>query len=489
MTATTRTGFDRIREAAAALDRRAALRAAVVAALTVAAWLAVDAFGRRYHFFDMKIYLGALSSWVDGEGLYRYAAPVSGLGFTYPPFAALVMLPIAFLTAPVAGWINLLGSVVALALVLAALLAPIAGRYGWSRRYAVAVALPVALCTEPVRETLGFGQVNLLLAALVVADLVALRRRARAAARGGAAWRDSPGFRVLWRSGFTAWGEFWRGGGWAGVGIGLAAAIKLTPALFVVHLLLTRQWRAARTAIVTTVAVTSLAFVLAPQASLTYFGDVLWNTGRVGNADTTPNQSLAGVLARLYDSTDAPTLLWFAFSLVLLTVGLSRARSAHAEGDELAAFTLVGLTANLVSPVSWTHHLVFLLPAVLILLDAALRRRDAARAPLLRLGAAGQLGLGGMRAPVWYPRFTGGRHAAAALAVYALIVVAPLWPYQHTLPRTSHYADGLWGALMENSLALLLIVLVSALPWRPGAEPAFMPQPWIVPLPKRRTRR
>src|SRR3954468_17075716 len=153
MTATTRTGFDRIREAAAALDRRAALRAAVVAALTVAAWLAVDAFGRRYHFFDMKIYLGALSSWVDGEGLYRYAAPVSGLGFTYPPFAALVMLPIAFLTAPVAGWINLLGSVVALALVLAALLAPIAGRYGWSRRYAVAVALPVALCTEPVRET------------------------------------------------------------------------------------------------------------------------------------------------------------------------------------------------------------------------------------------------------------------------------------------------------------------------------------------------
>ena len=70
----------------------------------------------------------------------------------------------------------------------------------------------------------------------------------------------------------------------------------------------------------------------------------------------------------------------------------------------------------------------------------------------------------------------------------SLIVVAPLWPYQHTLPETSHYADGLWGALMENSLAVLLIVLVSALPWRPGAEPAFRPQPWIAPRQARKRR-
>lgn len=487
MTTRTRTGVARLR-AAAAVDRRTAVRAAVVIALVVGSWFAVKAFGRHYHFFDMKIYVGALESWVHGDDLYRYTAPLSGLGFTYPPFAALVMLPIAFLTAPVAGWINLLGSVFALALILCALIAPIAGRYGWSRWYAVAAALPLALCTEPVRESLGFGQVNLLLAGLIVADLVALRRRARAAARGGAAWRDSPGFRGLRRSGFTAWGEFWRGGGWAGVGIGLAAAIKLTPALFIVYLLLTRQWRAARTAIVTAVAVTTLGFVFAPAASLTYFGDVLWHTERVGNADTTPNQSLSGLLARLYDSPETPTLLWLTFSLVLLAVGLTRATSAHAEGDELAAFTLVGLTANLVSPISWTHHLVFLLPAVLILLDAALRRRDATRLPLRRLDYAGQAGLGGMRAPMWYPRFTGARHGVAALAVYALIVVAPLWPYQHTLPETSHYADGLWGALMENSLAVLLIVLVSALPWRPGAEPAFRPQPWIAPRQARKRR-
>jgi hypothetical protein len=489
MTASTRTAVDRLRAAGAGTDRRAAVRAAVVVALAVGAWLAVEAFGRRYHFFDMKVYLGAVRSWVDGDGLYAYAAPDSGLGFTYPPFAAFVMLPIAFLGAGVAGWLNLLGSVAALALVLSALLAPIAGRYGWSRWYPVAIALPLALATEPVRETLGFGQVNLLLAGLVVADLVALRRRARAAARGGAAWRDSPGFRGLYRSGFTAWGDFWRGGGWAGVGIGLAAAVKLTPALFIAYLLVTRQWRAARTAVVTATAATSIGFFLAPGASLTYFGDVLWHTDRVGAADTTGNQSLAGLLARLYDQADAPTLVWAAFALLLLAIGLIRAKSAHAEGDELAAFTLVGLTANLVSPVSWTHHLVFLLPAVLILADGALRRRDAARLPLRRPGTAGQAGLGGMRAPIWYPRFTGARHAAAAVAVYALVVVAPQWMYQHTLPQTSHHADGPWGVLMENSLALLLIGLVSALPWRPGAEPAFMPQPWMAPRPARRRRR
>ena len=62
---------------------------------------------------------------------------------------------------------------------------------------------------------------------------------------------------------------------------------------------------------------------------------------------------------------------------------------------------------------------------------------------------------------------------AAALGLYVLFFVAPIWAYEHRLPDVSHYQDGLFGALVENSLALSIIVLVAALPWRPGAEPAF----------------
>jgi hypothetical protein len=67
-------------------------------------------------------------------------------------------------------------------------------------------------------------------------------------------------------------------------------------------------------------------------------------------------------------------------------------------------------------------------------------------------------------------------HAVAALGVYLLFVISPIWRYEHQLPRVSHYADGLTGALAENSFALVLIALVALLPWRPGAEPAFYPE-------------
>ncbi|MEV0607709.1 glycosyltransferase 87 family protein [Polymorphospora rubra] len=444
-------------------DRRTVIRIGIIAGVLYAAWLAVEAFGRPYIFFDMKIYHGAVVWWAGGNDLYDFTAPETTLGFTYPPFAGLAMLPMAGLSVIAAGWVNLLVSLAALTLVLVALIVPIADRHGWSRWFAVALAVSLAVAIEPVRETFGYGQVNLLLFGLIMADLVALRRRAQAGLRPPVAGG------VLRR--------LWHSGAWAGAGIGLASAIKLTPALFIVYLLITRQWRAAMTAIGTAIGVTTAGFVLAGHESATYFTSVLWQTDRIGKADMTPNQSLAGLLARLYDSVETPTLLWLAFSLVVLAIGLSRASSAHADGDELAAFALVGLTANVISPISWTHHLVFVIPAIVVLADAALRRRAASRGPG-RIGSPLPNPLftassPGPRTPIWFPTLTGLRHASAAVALYLLMLVAPIWAYEHQLPHESHYQNGLFGALMENSLALALILLVAALPWRPGAEPAF----------------
>lgn len=445
------------------IDRRTVVRLGIVAAVAYAAWLAIGAFGRPYNFFDMKIYHGAMVWWVHDNHLYDFIAPKTTLGFTYPPFAGLAMLPMAHIPMAVAGWLNVLGSIAALAVVLAALLRPIVDRLGWPLWFTVGVAVPLAVAIEPVRETLGYGQVNLLLFALIMADMVALRWRARRGTRYRA--DDGPLRRFI------------LSGAWAGAGIGLATSIKLTPALFIVYLLVTRQWRAAFTSIGTAAGVTLGTFAVAGRDSATYFTTVLWQTERVGAADMTPNQSLAGLLARLYDSIETPGLLWLSFSVLMLALGLSRAMSSRADGDELTAFTLVGLTSNVISPISWSHHLVWVIPAIIVLADAAVRRREASRGLMQRAGQFSPNhvlpGVAGLRSPIWFPTLTGLRHGVAALSLYLLFLISPIWPYEHQLPEVSHYQDGLFGALMENSLALALIVLVAALPWRPGAEPAF----------------
>jgi hypothetical protein len=432
------------------------VRLGIVATTALIAVWAVRTFGRQYVFFDLRIYHGAVVWWTEGGDLYQFVAPRTVLGFTYPPFAALAMLPMALLGTEIAGWVNALFNLAALALILFAIVGPIADRYALPRWFAVGIAVPLAGATEPVRETIGFGQVNLILAGLVIADLVALRRRGRAALDGdtvaGLRLEQTP----------LGWLRYaWLTGAFAGAGVGLATAVKLTPGLFIVYFLVTRQWRVAATAIGTTLGVTLLAYLIAGKESVTYFSNVIWDTNRVGFVDATPNQSLAGLLARAYDSPVTPGLMWLAFAALLLAVGLSRARTAHAEGDELAAFTIVGLTANAICPISWTHHLVFLVPALVILLDVSLRRRRALRG--FNLGR--------------FPALAGLRHASAALGVYLLFVISPIWRYEHRLPDVSHYADGRFGALMENSLALAIIVLVVLLPWRQGAEPVFEAQP------------
>jgi hypothetical protein len=437
------------------------VRLGIVAGTALVAVWAVRTFGRQYGFFDLRIYHGAVVWWAEGGDLYQFTAPRTTLGFTYPPFAALAMLPMAAVTAAIAGWVNTLAGITTLAMVLFAIVGPITDRYGWPRWFAVGVAVPLAGATEPVRETIGFGQVNLILLALIIADLVALRWRGRAAlARAASQPASHPAYRGA-QSPLGWLRDAWLGGAFAGAGVGLATAVKLTPGLFILYFLVTRQWRTAFTAIGTAVGATAFAWIFADGESATYFGSVIWDTTRVGAVDATPNQSLAGLLARAYDSPVTPGLMWLAFAVLLLTVGLSRAKTAHTEGDELAAFTLVGLTANVICPISWTHHLVFLVPALVILVDSALRRRRAVRG--LNIGR--------------FPALAGLRHTAAALGLYLLIVVSPMWRYEHRLPAVSHYADGRFGALMENSLALALILLVVLLPWRQGAEPVFDTQP------------
>ncbi|MYY00501.1 DUF2029 domain-containing protein [Streptomyces sp. SID486] len=283
-------------------------------------------------FFDLRVYYGAVHTWAHHGGrIYDYRVPGTGYGFTYPPFAAVAMLPLALLGRTTAIVVSLLVNLAALAGVLRVLAGADWRRHGW---YRWALCLCLLALFEPLRDTFGFGQVNLVLLALVLADSALL-----AAGRGR----------------------------WAGVGTGLAAAVKLTPALFIGLLLLAGRRRAAGTAVAVAAAATATAAWVDPAASRFYWTEALWDTGRVGRLDYVSNQSLQGVLARLGESGRP---LWAAAVLLTLSVWALRGRRAVAAGDWEAAFALTGATACLVSPITWVHHLVWLLPSFAVLVRA-----------------------------------------------------------------------------------------------------------------------
>jgi alpha-1,2-mannosyltransferase len=279
--------------------------------------------------FDLRVYHGAVDTWVHHGGrLYDYRVPGTAYGFTYPPFAAVAMLPMALLDLRAAIAVCLLLNLVALAVVVRLLTGRTWRRHGW---YGCALGACALALFEPLRDTFSFGQVNLLLLALVLVD----------------AWLLATGRER-----------------WAGAGIGLAAAVKLTPALFIGLLLVARRGRAAAVATVVGLAATGFAAVVAPDASRFYWTDAMWDTTRVGRLDYVSNQSLQGVLARLGETDRA---VWAVAVLLTLGVWAVRARRAAAAGDWAAAFALTGLTACLVSPITWVHHLVWLLPSFAVL--------------------------------------------------------------------------------------------------------------------------
>lgn len=341
--------------------RRAAWQVPVVLASVVGVWAFLSTFAVRHGYFDLSVYYGAIRYWASGHDIYGYVRPHAEYGFTYPPFAALVMLPMAVLPWRVAIAINVTLTVLASAAVLHWLVDPIARRQGWTRWFALAIAAVLAAAFEPMRETVNFGQVNMVLVVLVLADLLLLVAPARRL---------------------------------AGIGIGLATAIKLTPGIFVLYLLVTRRWRAAGVAVLTASAATLVAALIAPDESRVFWTDAVFNTDRVGARSYISNQSLQGAVSRLYLDQPWSSALWLGLAAAVLAVWWRRARAAARAGDELTGFTVTALVACLVSPFTWVHHLVWIMPAFALLVEAALAspgRRRRIGLLVLALAAYGVL--------------------------------------------------------------------------------------------------
>ena len=314
---------------------------AAVAAHAVVLYLWPDA---HKLLIDLQVYRAGGEHVLHGLPLYG-GGVLLDLPFVYPPFAAWVFAPLSVLPLPL---LKVLWTGLTLLL-----LGYVVRRFGAGSWLAVVAVVALATWLDPVRTTLYLGQVNVLVMALVTGDLLG-RRDSR----------------------------------WRGVGVGLAAAVKLTPLLFVLYLLVTRRFRAAVTALGTFAAAVAVGFVVDPSDSTAYWlHGTFAAADRISDVAGLSNHSLNGLLARLLGTGAEPAYLAGAAVLIVLTLGLARA--AHSRGldlaerdltvapdaskraevplDECEAVVLVGLCSAAVAPFSWSHHWVWVVPLTVLL--------------------------------------------------------------------------------------------------------------------------
>ena len=289
---------------------------------------------------DVEVYREAGVSILTGRPIYSaYTEAPQLLPFTYPPFAAVLAVPLALVPFGVAGWLWTAAQVAATTAVVWYAAYRLLHRSGAWMPLLLAAFTSVMLWTHPVNDGLRFGQVN---AFMVLACLMDLRR---------------PRPRVLRRVP-------------PGVLVGLAMSIKLTPGVFVIHYLVCRRWREAATAVGTAVGVTLGTWLLLPEASFAFWGGALSDPTRLGPNSGTSNQSIRGVLLRIGPDGALGTAIWLVIVAVVAWVGFRLARRYWAAGDSISEVATVGLLACLLSPVAWIHHYHWVVVVVFALLGA-----------------------------------------------------------------------------------------------------------------------
>lgn len=261
------------------------------------------------------------------------------LRFTYTPAAAVVFVPLSLVPLLVAEVLWIAANVVVLVWIEQRCLA-LAGVACRRDRWALAAVLAaVLLLAEPVSQTFMFGQINLIIVAMVLVD-VSLPDGHRA----------------------------------KGVLIGIAAGLKLTPALFGAYYLVTGRVRAGVRASVTFAATVAAGFVLAPGPSATYWFDRAFaDASRVGPPEYVGNQSLRGAVGRLLGDGPVAIGVWVALAAVVGLAMVLVVRAVRARSGELPAVVAVAIAGLLVSPIAWSHHWVWIGPALALGVAAVLR--------------------------------------------------------------------------------------------------------------------
>ena len=325
----------RTTRASLAVAMRARHRALIVVSVLTAL---IGSVGWTYHRrqVDLEVYLMGARHARDP---HLYALVLAGvrLPFTYPPFSTLFFWPLTALSTGLAGVVWALVNVGALAAIIAVTLLHVrpeerkgAARVPW---WLVGMLMGPAVLLEPVMLDLSFGQINLVLVAMVLVDMTT---RVRV---GG---REIP----------------------RGIGVGVAAAIKLVPLIFIPFLLITRQFRATVTSLATFVGCALAAYLVNPVASHAFWAKYVNDQARIGSVTYISNQSLQGSLDRLTHH------LWGSRAMetwegATVLVGLFVAWWAWRSSSTFLATLVVGVTGLLASPITWAHHMVWIVPVLM----------------------------------------------------------------------------------------------------------------------------
>ena len=419
--------------------------------------------------FDVYVYWYALNNWFSGNSLYDwYALPDYKMyPFTYPPFGAWALSPLTWFDYETAARLMIM----AIALQTAVIVALVGRSLGWSWGSAFAIApwaaILVQQCLEPFTQSVGFAQVNTAMMALVMIDVAAP--------------------------------PSWKG---RGVASGLAAAIKLTPAIAVLIFLLRRQWRSAITMVATSLAVTLLSWVISPGESARFFFDAMWDPQRAGDAYYTSNQNLKGFVARALPENTwsiawAITVALALVAAVWLCLRIQAAATSvvtpHSASDDAApgplnaatpatGVTVSAASAALVAPAG---------DAVELAASDAVAAPDAVAttpaAPVLPenlatlLTAAVIMTLGLLVSPITWShhwvwglasvvaliavalRLKSAPLAAVALVQGALFIMAPHWWFSHGQVNELHW--NVVEQLVGSSYTLAAIASGVALAW------------------------
>jgi alpha-1,2-mannosyltransferase len=274
-----------------------------------------------------------------------YDWPGYGLKFTYTPFAAIVFIVLALPAWGVVQALSVVGNVLAFLTTIWLTLGTLGYRASQTRAGATLLLAAVLFWTEPVQRTLYLGQIELVLMALIMWDLCQPDRRR-----------------------------------WKGAGVGVAAGIKLVPLIFIPYLLLTRRYRQAGIATGTFLGTALVGFAVRPADSRFWWLHGLFANGsRTGFVGWEGNQSLQGLITRLSGSIAAGRPIWLAAAGGTLVAGLLASAALSRAGYPAAGIVTCALTGLLVSPISWDHHWVWIVPGVTILACLGVRARGALR--------------------------------------------------------------------------------------------------------------
>lgn len=296
----------------------------------------------RYNWrIDAAVYREGALALVNGESLYAQPFDMGdiSLPFIYPPIGAILFAPwgyFDFITVELAGNLVVIGSSLLLLLCLYLVTnAVLSGRDKLLAFTIAAISWPIALFAEPVFLNADLGQINILIMALVVMDLLPIRRRIP-----------------------------------RGVLIGLAAAIKITPLAMLLYFLVKKDFRGIINAVISLLAFTAIGAVLAWENTKEFFSSTLLNLSAEGDSgvDTTfqSNSSIQAMLYRWWTSkadaeaSSLPTILWIVLSLIAVAAVAYLMHQLFSRGLHVEAVMVNAMLMLLISPISWSHHWVWL---------------------------------------------------------------------------------------------------------------------------------